>query len=113
MFLVMMVKNDPVINTAIRINPATGDGFILLQSGNDLLATKLGSEWVFWQTGKIDRLTLYSAIDGMAKYSYLAGLLLCFVGCFLFGECAGVNSRSSERLPVNLYSAIIIDSYSV
>jgi CubicO group peptidase (beta-lactamase class C family) len=60
-------KNDPAINTSVRINPATGDGFILLQSGNDLLATTLGSEWVFWQTGKIDRLTLNSVIDGMMK----------------------------------------------
>jgi hypothetical protein len=38
----------------VRFNPSTGDGIIVLQSGNPLLATTLAGEWVFWQTGMID-----------------------------------------------------------
>ena len=51
-------NNDPAINTAARINPATGDGIVILETGNKLLATKLAGEWVFWNTGHVDFLTV-------------------------------------------------------
>lgn len=47
-------KSTPPINTAVRLNPQTGNGVIILETGNPLLATKLASEWVLWKTGKID-----------------------------------------------------------
>ena len=47
-------KRQPAINTSVRLNPSTGDGIVVLQSGNQLLATTVAGEWVFWQTGTID-----------------------------------------------------------
>jgi CubicO group peptidase (beta-lactamase class C family) len=47
-------KNEPAINAAVRLNPATGDGIVVLETGNPLLATTVAGEWVFWQTGTID-----------------------------------------------------------
>lgn len=47
-------KSTPPINTAIRLNPETGDGIIILETGHPVIATKLASEWVFWKTGKVD-----------------------------------------------------------
>jgi CubicO group peptidase (beta-lactamase class C family) len=47
-------KSTPPINTAVRLNPETGDGIIILETGHPILATKLASEWVFWRTGKVD-----------------------------------------------------------
>ncbi|MEQ1586176.1 MAG: serine hydrolase domain-containing protein [Cyclobacteriaceae bacterium] len=47
-------KSTPPINTAVRLNPETGDGIIILETGHPILATKLASEWVFWKTGKVD-----------------------------------------------------------
>ncbi len=47
-------KSTPPINTAVRLDPKTGDGIIVLETGNPSLATKLASEWVFWKTGKVD-----------------------------------------------------------
>ena len=47
-------KNEPAINSAVRLNPATGDGIVVLETGNLLLATTLAGEWVFWQTGTLD-----------------------------------------------------------
>ena len=47
-------KRQPAINTAVRLNPSNGDGIVVLQSGNQLLATTVAGEWVFWQTGTID-----------------------------------------------------------
>lgn len=47
-------KSTPPVNTAVRLNPETGDGIIILETGSPLLATKLASEWVFWKTGLVD-----------------------------------------------------------
>lgn len=44
----------PAINTTARFNPATGDGIIILSTGNRGLATKIAGEWGFWQTGNVD-----------------------------------------------------------
>ena len=58
-------KSTPPINTAVRLNPVTGDGIIVLETGNPLLATKLASEWVFWKTGKVDTLLFAMWINRM------------------------------------------------
>lgn len=47
-------SNDPAINTSIRINPVSGDGYIALVSGHKTLASEIGFEWVLWQSGKPD-----------------------------------------------------------
>jgi len=60
-------KSSPPINTAIRLNPETGDGIIILETGNPVVATKLASEWVFWKTGKVDTFLFPMLIDGMTS----------------------------------------------
>jgi CubicO group peptidase (beta-lactamase class C family) len=60
-------KSTPPINTAIRLNPDTGDGIIILETGHPMLATTLASEWVFWKTGKIDALLFPMLIPGMVR----------------------------------------------
>jgi CubicO group peptidase (beta-lactamase class C family) len=47
-------KSTPPVNTAVRLNPQTGDGIIVLETGSPRLATKLASEWLFWKTGLVD-----------------------------------------------------------
>ncbi len=51
-------NNSPAINTSVRLDPTTGDGIVLLETGNRLLATELAAEWVFWTSGKVDFLTV-------------------------------------------------------
>ena len=60
-------KSTPPINTAVRLNPQTGNGIIILETGNTLLATKLASEWVFWKTGKVDLLLFKMLKDNMVS----------------------------------------------
>jgi CubicO group peptidase (beta-lactamase class C family) len=50
--------NEPAINTSVRVNPDTGDGIIVLTTGNRTLASLLGFHWVFWQTGLPDFLSI-------------------------------------------------------
>ena len=47
-------SNEPAVNTTARLDPASGDAIIILETGNRLLATELGSDWVFWKTRSID-----------------------------------------------------------
>lgn len=68
-------KSTPPINTAIRINPNTGDGIIVLETGNPDLATRLASDWVFLETGKTDTL-LFTMLLGKMTKIILIGLIV-------------------------------------
>lgn len=71
-------SNEPAINTAARLDPATGDGIVILSTGNPMLATELAGEWVFWKTGNVDILT-FASRSGDALIAFLIGsvLILC------------------------------------
>ena len=56
-------SNSPAINTSIRINPESGDGYIALVSGHKTLASEIGFEWVLWQSGKPDFISLDRVIN--------------------------------------------------
>jgi CubicO group peptidase (beta-lactamase class C family) len=71
-------KSTPPINTAIRINPVTGDGIIVLETGNPDIATKIASDWVFLKTGKTDTLLFTMLLGKMIKI-ILLGVLFIFV----------------------------------
>jgi CubicO group peptidase (beta-lactamase class C family) len=50
--------NEPAINASVRVNPNTRDGIVVLVTGNRTLASTLGSQWTFWQTGLPDFLSI-------------------------------------------------------
>ena len=58
-------NNEPAINTAARLDPATGDGIVVLETGNPILATKIASEWVFWSVGKVDLLLFMIELESL------------------------------------------------
>lgn len=58
-------RGPPNLNTSARLDPANGDGIVLLVSGQSTLAGELAGEWVLWHTGKLDVATFYSAIGPM------------------------------------------------
>ena len=69
-------RNEPAINTSARLDPATGNGIVILETGQPLLATQLGSEWVFWETGNVDFLAFTIAIPGMLRLIGLGSLVI-------------------------------------
>ena len=73
-------KSTPAINTAIRINPISGDGIIILETGNPNLATKLASDWVFLETGKTDTLLFSMLFGKMTKLVFVGILIISVVG---------------------------------
>ena len=68
-------KSTPPINTALRINPITGDGIIILETGNPNLATRIASDWVFLKSGKTDTL-LFSMLLGQTMKLIFTGILI-------------------------------------
>lgn len=54
--------NDPAISSSVRINPETHDAIIVLATGSSAIASRLGAEWVLWQTGVPDVLTVPAEI---------------------------------------------------
>lgn len=75
-------NNDPAINTAVRLDPATGDGIVMLETGNKLLATELAGEWVFWSTHHVDLLTAKMEAGTTVKTVAIGGGI-AFVLAFL------------------------------
>lgn len=74
--------NEPAINTAVRLDPATGDGIVLLETGNKLLATELAGEWVFWTSGKVDFLTVTMEFGKTLRWVAI-GAGIAFLSAFL------------------------------
>ncbi len=76
--------NDPAISATVRINPTTRDAIIVLATGSKTLASKLGGEWVFWQTGLPDVLTIPAEIRTVTPV-LVAGVCAIVLFAFLLG----------------------------
>lgn len=77
-------KSTPPINTAIRLNPITGNGIIVLETGNTLLASSIASEWVYWSEGKIDLVLFTMKKDSMVS-TILIGWLVIIILQIIIG----------------------------
>ena len=73
-------NNEPAINTAVRLDPATGDGIVVLETGGDLTATRIASEWVYWKTGKIDALLFVMRAEAMIIWMLAGSGLILLAG---------------------------------
>lgn len=54
--------NHPASTATVRVDPATGDAIVVLATGNPALTSRLGGEWVFWKTGRLDVATFYGSM---------------------------------------------------
>ncbi|GGI73058.1 hypothetical protein GCM10007973_07490 [Polymorphobacter multimanifer] len=61
--------NTPAVNTAIRLDPASGDAIIALSTGGDGLATRLASAWVRQRVSTADL-----PDNGISPFAILARL---------------------------------------
>lgn len=80
--------NAPAINTTARVDPDTGDGIVVLETGTRLLATEIGGEWVFWNAGQVDVLTVLSEVT-----SSLIGLLIGWAVIIIVATIAALRWR--------------------
>lgn len=89
--------NDPAISATVRINPETKDAVIVLASGSQSLASRIGAEWTVWQTGLPDVL----AIPGEVRR--VMPLLFAGVGAIVLTSFVSAwrNRRRSAREPMS------------
>ena len=87
-------SNEPAINTTARLDPATGDGIVVLATGNRRLATQLGGEWVFWRTGHVDTFTVLMEIQRT-----LTILLSGWVAIILLGLLCAWGLARRRKVP--------------
>ena len=69
-------NNTPAINTAARVDPASGDGIVVLETGSPLLATRLAGEWVFWRTGVPDTLDVTREMPALIKRALIGAVVV-------------------------------------
>jgi CubicO group peptidase (beta-lactamase class C family) len=89
-------SNEPAINTTVRFDPDSGDGIIILETGNKLLATEIGGEWVYWRTGNVDFLTIFREFPQTLLTMALAGgggLVLMLLLALTLGRRKSALSR--------------------
>lgn len=74
--------NYPAINTTARVDPATGAGVIVLETGSPTLAREIGGEWVYWQSGVVglDTLVLFDLRQILILFA--SGTFVIVVGAF-------------------------------
>ena len=72
--------NFPAINTTARIDPYTGNGIIVLETGSPTLAREIGGEWLYWQTGNVGLDTLAIFDIGNILVVFALGLLVISIG---------------------------------
>ncbi len=90
-------KSTPPINTAVRLNPLTGDGIIVLETGSPALATRLASEWVFWKTGQVDTLLFTMLVAGMTRLIG-TGWAIIVAATVVFG-LSRLRNRRKPQMP--------------
>ncbi len=73
-------NNDPAINTAARINPATRNGIVVLETGSKLLASQLAGEWVWWETGNVDNIAFLIGAPKMLRLIGAGAVVILVVG---------------------------------
>lgn len=69
-------RRNPPVNTTARLNSATGNGIVILETGTPILATRLAGEWVFWETGNVDFLMFTMAAPWMLRLIGLGSLAI-------------------------------------
>jgi CubicO group peptidase (beta-lactamase class C family) len=73
---------SPATNTTGRVDPDTGDGIVVLETGTVRLATEIGGDWVLWQAGEVDLFTVVKEMRGWL-YTLAIGALVILIGAAL------------------------------
>jgi CubicO group peptidase (beta-lactamase class C family) len=90
-------NNEPAVNTAVRLDPATGDGIVILETGNRLLATELAGEWVYWKVRSIDFLAFTMAGTNIIRLLIGGWIVLLVATILLFRRRRQTTASRSAR----------------
>lgn len=76
-FIIGHGGKSPYLNSTVRFDPETGDGFIMFQTGNEeAFASDMATQWTLWQTGKPDIYLVTNRIGGVIQDIILGTLFI-------------------------------------
>lgn len=78
--------NFPAINTTARLDPATGNGVIVLETGSATLAREIGGEWTYWQSGIVGLDTLVLFDLRKILLLFVSGACVIVIAAFSFAR---------------------------
>ncbi|WP_249213858.1 serine hydrolase [Synechocystis sp. PCC 7338] len=86
--------NMPALNHTLRVNPETGNGIVLLLSGNRNLASYLGDDWVYWETGKLTT----AARERFWQSRFVPALIAVGAGAIAIGILTFISQGLRRRI---------------
>ena len=89
-------SNEPAINAAVRLDPQTGNGIIVLETGDPLLATAIAGDWTLWQAGAIDALAFTQALPTMLAVLVAGWLAIIAAAILLHRLALGRRARGTR-----------------
>jgi CubicO group peptidase (beta-lactamase class C family) len=92
--------NYPAINTTARIDPANGNGVIVLETGASTLASEIGGAWTYWQTGTVPLDTLVIFDARVILIQFAAGALTIVCVSILIFRLARRRKKAAIHVPV-------------
>jgi CubicO group peptidase (beta-lactamase class C family) len=91
--------NYPTINTTVRFDPSSGDGIVVLATGDPPMSDRLGGEWVFWRTGNVDKMTVMQEAQQTLTTLIVGWLFILAAGAVLAWRARRTGSgRSTPRV---------------
>ena len=92
----------PAWGAAMRFNPATGNGFVLLISGGSGATNRLSHDWIYWETGKMTaqgrRQVFYDRMKGLGLAALILGIIVILLwrvfGAKLFRKAATAELKN-------------------
>ena len=71
---------SPMLNASARMNPHTGNAFIMVQTGNQrAFASAMATHWTNWETGTPDIFQLQRNIPAMIKTIIIGAIIIGFL----------------------------------
>lgn len=76
----------PAWGAMVRVNPASGNGMVLLVSGGRGAVNQLGHDWVYWETGEMTKSARRQIVYSRARPASIAilGGIAAFLAVWLF-----------------------------
>jgi CubicO group peptidase (beta-lactamase class C family) len=72
--------SPPAWGAWMRVNPATGNGMVLMVSGGQGAVNQLGHDWVYWETGKVTyegrRQIVYDRLKSLVPVAVILGAIV-------------------------------------
>ncbi len=78
-FIIGHGGKSPTLNTTARVNPDTGNGLIVLSTGNHFMAANLATQWTVWESGKPDIYLLKNQIPKMVKNVVVGAIVTALI----------------------------------